>query len=311
MVRETNRGGGAVRPPEGVFALLGNETRIGILRALWESYDPYASSNAVSFSDLRDRTGVEDTGNFNYHLGRLTGHFVRRTADGYELAAPGFEVVRAVVAGGVTGDPTLASTPVDVSCERCGGPVEITYEDGTTWARCTACEGYWPRRGGEIFGFSLPPEGLRGRGPDEVLNATIAYSIHRFESMNDGVCPECGGTVDSSLAVCETHDAGDGVCDACDSRFLGVLTSVCNSCKFAWRSPSYASVSDHPALVAFYDDHGIEHVPSTWAGLSRGLGWRETLLDADPPSVRLTVACEGDRIHFVLDRTGSVSRVER
>lgn len=296
--------------PDDAFALVGNETRIRILEALWAAYDPYEADNAVPFSELFEQVGAEDTGNFNYHLGRLTGHFVRRTGDGYELGAPGFGIVRAVVAGGVTATPTLEATPVAATCEQCGGTVEITYEDGTTWARCSACEGYWPQRGGEIFGFSLPPEGLRDRAPDEILAATIVYSIHRFESMIDGVCAECGGAVDVSLVVCDEHDAGAGICDACGSHFAGVVTSVCRSCKFAWRSPGYAPVSHHPALVAFYYERGIEHVPATWAAIRRGLNWREEVVSAAPASLQVTVSHEGDRLQFTLDGTGTVVDVD-
>jgi hypothetical protein len=310
MTVDVDDGEPPVHSPDRVFALLGNETRIGILQALWDRYDPYATDNAVSFSDLYDRVGVDDTGNFNYHLGKLTDHFVRRTESGYELTAPGLGIVRAVVAGGVTGDPTLASTPVDATCKRCGGRVEITYEDGTTWARCTACEGYWRQRAGEILGFSLPPAGLRDRDADEILDATLVYSIHRFATMVHGVCPECSASVDASLAVCADHRAGDGVCDACGSRFLGIVTFVCEACKFAWRSPSYAPVSHHPALVSFYYDHGIEHVPCTWAAISRGLELREELLATDPASLRLTATHEGDRLHFTLDETATVVDVD-
>jgi hypothetical protein len=306
----TDEGDAAVRSPEGVFALLGDGTRMGILRALWEQYDPYAADNAVPFSELYERVGADDTGNFNYHLGRLTGHFVRRTAAGYELTAPGFSVVRAVVAGGVTGDPTRTPARVDATCTNCGAPVAVSYEDGPTWVRCPACEGYWPRRGGEILGFGLPPTGLRDRDPDGVLAATLVYAVRRFETMSDGVCPECGGAVDASLAACADHDPAGGVCDACDSRFLGVVTFVCDVCRFAWRCPGYAPVSHHPAVVSFYHDRGIEHRPATWAGLSRGVDWREERLSTDPPSLRITVSHDGERLRLTLDETGTVVDVD-
>lgn len=309
MTGTTDDGDSAALPPDDAFTLLGDTTRIAILEALWRAYDPYTGDDAVTFSDLCDAVGTDDTGNFNYHLGRLTGHFVRRTNAGYELTEPGFKVVRAVVAGGLTDDPTVESAPVDAACGRCGGRVEVTYEAGTTWARCGECEGYWPRRGGEIFGFSLPPAGLRGRDPDEVFDATIAYSVHRFEAMSRGVCPECGSAVDAALSVCADHDGG-GVCDACDSYFAGVVVSVCDACTFAWRSPDYAPVSHHPALVAFYYDHGVEHVPATWDGIRRGFDWAEEPLGTDPPSLRITAALDGDSRSFVLDSTGTVVSVE-
>jgi hypothetical protein len=310
MTGESWEDGSASLPPDGAFTLLGNETRIGILEVLWAAYDPYAGTNALPFSELFDRTGADDTGNFNYHLGKLTGHFVRQTDDGYELAAPGFRIVRAVVADGVTGDPLVGPTPVDANCPRCRGSLAVSYEGGTTWVRCSECEGYWPRRGGEIFGFGLPPAGLRDRDVDGILEATIVYSIHRFATMMDAVCPECGSAVETSLSVCRDHDPGEGVCEECESHFVGVITAVCTSCKFPWRSPSYAPVSHHPALIAFYYDHGIEHDPGTWAAIRRGLDWDETLLSTDPASLRISVSCAGDRRHFRLDATGAVVDVE-
>lgn len=296
--------------PDDAFTLIGNETRISILHALWTVYEPYAADNAVPFSKLFDLIGAKDTGNFNYHLGKLTEHFVRRTDTGYELSAPGFRIVRALLAGGVTENPTVDSTRVDHTCNRCESPVEITYEDGTTWVRCSECEGFWPQQGGEIFGFSLPPEGLQNRDADGILHATIVYSIHRFETMIRGVCPKCGAPVDVSLAVCEDHDTGEGVCDACRSYFMGVITAVCGSCKFAWRSPGYAPVSHHPALVAFYYDYGIEHVPGTWEAIDRGFDWIEEQGSESSESLRILVRHAGDTRRFTLDRTGTVVDVE-
>jgi hypothetical protein len=295
--------------PDDAFALLGNETRVDILRALWEAYEPYAEGNAVPFSALYDRVDVEDTGNFNYHLGKLTGHFVRRTGAGYELTESGFSIVQAVVAGTATENPVLEPTVVDATCPRCESEIAVVHEDGTTWARCTECEGYWPGRNGEVFGFSLPPRGLKGRDPAGVLRATMVYSLHRFASMSDGVCPECGGVVESTLEVCEEHDPEGGVCDACDSHFLGVTVAVCNACTFAWRSPSWAPLHEHPALVAFYYEHGVEHTPTTWAGMRRSFDWCERLRSIDPPSVRVTVPCDGDELQFVLDEEGRVAAV--
>lgn len=205
------------RSPEAAFSLLGNETRIEILHALWAAYDPHEDANAASFSDLYEHSRIEDTGNFNYHLDQLLGHFVTETDEGYQLTEPGFRVARAIVAGTATEDPTLSATPLDRSCLRCDGTVEIAYDGGTTKLRCTDCEGFWSRQDGTIASFSLPPEGLRDRDPDEILDATIVYALHRLNTMDDGVCPACGGPVDATLTVCDAHDAGDGICDAVGS----------------------------------------------------------------------------------------------
>jgi hypothetical protein len=57
--------------PERAFWLLSDETRINILEALWA-----ASNEPLSFTALRARVGNPNSGQFNYHLGKLKGHFV-------------------------------------------------------------------------------------------------------------------------------------------------------------------------------------------------------------------------------------------
>jgi hypothetical protein len=295
--------------PNEAFVLLGNETRIGILQALWENYDPYAADNTVSFSALYDHVGGGDSGNFNYHLQKLTNHFVRKAADGYKLTASGFEIIQAVIAGAVTESPTLEAATVDATCTRCENPVVIAYKDGSVWAQCSECSGYW-QGDGELFGFSLPPEGLRDRGYNEIFDATITYSIHRFETMNNGVCPECAGVVTASLTVCEDHDAGKDICETCGFHYLGTITFVCNSCKFVWRSPSWAPVLCHPVVASFYYDHDIEYVTGSWGAIRRSLEWREELLSTDPVTLRITIPHEEDELHVILNETGTVIDVE-
>lgn len=297
--------------PDDAFTLLGNETRIDILQALWEAYDPYADENAVPFSDLYDRVAIEDTGNFNYHLGKLVGHFITATDAGYELRPPGFRVVRAIIAGTATEDPTLEPTSANVSCIRCGGPAEVSYRNGTTVVRCTECEGFWSRRRGEILAFSLPPGGLRDRPVDDVLDATIVYTLNRVATMSDNVCPDCGGTVDASLTVCPDHDAEQGICEACNEHFLGIITHVCTACKNAFRTPSWEPLTNHPDVVAFYSDHDINHRHNSWEAICRCFGWEEHLLSPDPPRLQVTIQAADDELRATLDETGAVTQVER
>lgn len=73
-------------PPEEAYALLANETRIEIVRALGEA------NTALTFSTLKERVGVRDSGGFNYHLQRLRGTFVKREACGYALTDSGEQV---------------------------------------------------------------------------------------------------------------------------------------------------------------------------------------------------------------------------
>jgi hypothetical protein len=69
--------------------VLGNEIRVSILRELAEADGP------LSFTELRERAGVRDTGKFNYHLKKLCSYFVREADGGYELGHAGSRVVAA------------------------------------------------------------------------------------------------------------------------------------------------------------------------------------------------------------------------
>jgi DNA-binding transcriptional ArsR family regulator len=51
--------------PAEAFSVVANETRLSILEALWR-----APHSPVSFSELRQRVGMADSAQFNYHLGR-------------------------------------------------------------------------------------------------------------------------------------------------------------------------------------------------------------------------------------------------
>lgn len=80
-----------------IFALLSDETRLRIVRAL-AAADP----EPLGFTALRERVGARDAGRFNYHLGRLRDRLVEKTADGYVLTEAG------AVAAAVIDEPLAA-----------------------------------------------------------------------------------------------------------------------------------------------------------------------------------------------------------
>lgn len=74
--------GGQVDPAT-AFDLLSDETRVRIVTELREERE------GLRFSTLCDRVGAEDTGRFNYHLGRLQGRLVRKEGERYVLTDSG------------------------------------------------------------------------------------------------------------------------------------------------------------------------------------------------------------------------------
>ena len=109
-----------VRPaedPTDALEVLGNEIRMAILRELAKSDGP------LSFTKLRERAGIRDTGKFNYHLTRLCEYFVRQTDEGYELGHAGTRVIEAANPTTIGRDDWAADRercPVcgEVDCEK-------------------------------------------------------------------------------------------------------------------------------------------------------------------------------------------------
>jgi hypothetical protein len=158
--------------PDEVFGLLGNETRMAILQAIWDADGgDRPDDNVVTFTELRDRVGVADSGRFNYHLGQLTGRFVRKTDDGYRLRQAGLSVIRALLAGTIIDEPTLEPTAIDTPCPHCGATVEVRYEDEELVVRCREGKHSGPSQPpGTIINLHVPPAGLRDRTPDDLVS---------------------------------------------------------------------------------------------------------------------------------------------
>ncbi|ESS05897.1 MAG: hypothetical protein A07HB70_01440 [uncultured archaeon A07HB70] len=177
LARESDH---CLKPAE-AFAMIGNEIRVAILEALW-----HADEQPVGFTTLYERAGADNTSKFNYHLGQLTGHFVRKVDDGYELRTAGESVVRAAVEGSFNAHPDLDPIDTGDDCTRCGGPLVATYSDETFAIECPAC--------GRTHGqYSFPPGGLIGRDDAETLSAFDQRVRHLHSLARDGVCPECSG----------------------------------------------------------------------------------------------------------------------
>lgn len=80
-----------------LFALLGEEKRLRILEALYEVEQDPAQHSRLSFSTLRRRSGVADSGQFNYHLHQLTDRLVTKRDGGYRLTTTGEQLVETLL----------------------------------------------------------------------------------------------------------------------------------------------------------------------------------------------------------------------
>lgn len=297
---------------EEAFAILGNETRIAILRRLWEAGEP------CSYTEIRQAVAPGDEGNFNYHLRKLTDHFVRKIEDGYVLRFAGEQVVRAVMSGQITSDPSIPPAETGDCCPYCGAPVEMAYREEIISVRCTDCGGVTrsdlPE--GTVMYFEFPPAGLDGREREEAIDAAHVLYDAKIAPMIKGVCPECGGQIDISNEVCTDHDSGAGeVCTQCDTRYAVWSQFTCENCLYSRRAPPWFATLNHPAVVAFYHEHGLdEKLPFRKLTSENARFVREittTVTATDPYRFRVSIRVDGDTLVVSMDQQLAVRSVDR
>lgn len=296
-------GGESGLPPNEAFAVLGHETRIRILRTLGEADGP------LSFTELRDRLGIRQGGQFNYHLEKVVGHFVSKMDEGYRLDTAGRRVVEAVLSGAVTESPVVARTRIDWPCELCGAPVEVAYEQERVERYCTECAGTYgePTRPaqstehGYLGAFSLPTAGFPGRSPLELQQAAAVWGHLEVLMAIVGVCPRCSARVEYSLRVCEEHDTTDERCDRCDNRHAVWLTLDCPNCIYDLRTAVGGMLVVETELQEFLAARGLNLLSPS----SRypGVVWdfEEEVLGTDPLRARYTFTVDRDAISLTID----------
>lgn len=300
------------------FSILADETRVSILVALWEAFEPFSSNGAMTFSELRDRVGVRDSGQFNYHLDQLAGHFVRKTDAGYELRNAGFEVVQTVITGAGIEEPSLDRTEIDHECFLCDAPVAVTYEDEWLYLVCTECDGYWPGRedlpSGVLGGGTFPPAGFTNRSPEEIWHAYTISSQNIGKSIVEGVCDNCSGPMESSVDVCEDHTT-EGVCDNCGRNPAVMVHWTCPVCKNYHAAPPRVKVKHHPAVIQFFYERGVpfQYEISDVETLKRARyifsQQEQELVSDDPLRIRVTLQYEGDSMALTLDEEMNVLEI--
>jgi len=297
--------------PDEAFAVLGDETRMAILQALAGADGP------LSFSELRDRVGVEDSGRFNYHLGRLEGHFVGATEDGYRLRQPGRRVIAAVRSGAVTDSPVVEPTPVDAACPVCGAGSVVAFRRGSVDHYCPECAGHYgrvtlsgesaPGAGETTYGhlgsFELPPAGTQGRTPEELFRAATTWGLLSLIAVASGVCPHCSAPLTTSPTVCEDHDPAGDHCEACDNRHAVQLSFRCPNCPYGGQAAAAVALLAEGAVLAFLAGRGINPVaPSDPTAYSVALmDYEETVLATDPFEARFTFGVDGDTLTVTVD----------
>ena len=281
--------------PETVFKALGDEIRVDILLALWDADGP------ATFSTLRAAVGVADSGQFNYHLDKLTDRFVRKTEDGYELTLAGKQIVGAIQAGAVTMEGSIEPIALEDPCQACGGDRTLTYEHETVRVECESCP--------ITSTCGVPPGVFEGYDREQIPAVASRYFRTIIGHVGEGLCWHCEGAVTAQVVpVSDTVASGDA-----PERFqdLPMLRYDCDRCGAEVTLDLGEALLDHPAVVGFFYEHGIDvrEVP-VWSFNAVDTG-QSQFRERDPVRATMTYTVDDATLTLVVDEHCEVVSVER
>jgi len=276
------------RSADEAFELLGNETRVGILAALFEVGDP------LGFSALHDRVDVRDSGQFNYHLKKLVGSFVAESEEGYELSNAGERVVGSVLAGFYTKSIEETTVPVDGNCSHCGNRLVGRFVEDVVWIRCEDCDR-------DLINLPVPAGTFEEYPREEWPLVAEKWARLTLESAAGGFCPVCNGpttkTVDTDSERMATFDA--------------VVDYDCRRCNWSIASNVESNLLTETAVLAFYHDHGIDPRETPIWDLKAAVTPTATVVSTDPLRVEVPFEIDGDRLVVTVDGTATVVDTRR
>ncbi|QZX99975.1 winged helix-turn-helix domain-containing protein [Halobaculum rubrum] len=267
------------------FELLANETRLGIISALGEASGEggYAT---LAFSELQAATGVEDNGQFNYHLQKLVDEFVEEREGGYALTLAGIRAYQAILARVRSESLSIDPFEIDGTC-RCGEPRHAWYEDSRGHIGCLSC-------GDLEFRYPVAPNAIDESEPDTLLNALNRKLTRDYLSMFNGICPYCTGR--STVRLAESEEFYDEV--GMTSTPVNVH-AACESCAWFLYANIAAVLILSPPVYSFIEERGID----MWNEYI----WQEILdhevtdIQWEPQRVEGTFSLAGDELRYVLD----------
>lgn len=276
--------------PEAVLSLLASDERIEILQALGETPE-----TTQSFSELYDRVSVSDSGNFNYHLNKLRGSFVRKS-DGYELTHAGERVVGAIHAGTYTANATVDPVSVGWVCQLCGGEMVAEYADERAVVRCVDC--------GEGTRFPFPPGSLDQFAREELPRAFARWWHHTVKHIVDGFCLTCAGRLDGELVRLPRGDESDPT--------PSMVRFECSRCGSELQLSGATLATFHPVVEGFLTEHGFDasarHPSQIWGDLDAS---DVTVRSEDPARIDVRFEYAGEAVLAEVGPDATVENVRR
>ena len=287
-----------------IFRLLADDTRVDILRAVavvqYELEQVGSGAAELAFSEIYDHVDVENTSKLSYHLGELTGAYLRKSDDGYSLSHAGERIVRFILSGNYEQPSSFGPEPVDGVCVFCGEEaLEAKLSHQFFRIDCTACEQ-------QVTGQPITPAQVRTRGGESLVQSVKLRSAEDAKQIRQGMCPECGAHLSADVVAVPDSPLPDA-----DSF---VVASTCEECLREYNSPLTYSVVYHPASIAFHWNRGVDVTARGLWEFNEHLyegRWTSEQTSSDPDEYEVVLRHGADAVRLYLDSTATVMRTER
>lgn len=249
---------------EEVFSTLGDETRIEILLELSNVASEDGIGSGLTFSTLRKRIGVADSGRFNYHLNELTGQFVAKRGDTYVARWPGLMLIAAIHAGlyDDADTPKSDSAVTNFTCPKCLDPLEVQFTEGDLGTGVYLyCEDH-----SEMTKYWYPPGAQQGRSLSDLIRIAATRLLTNVRLARQGICMECWGRVSTDVS----GELPDRAADEELSPDEDVIVAF--QCERCWNQPYVplrTSVATHPIVASAFERRGYEPVEAAYAQATR------------------------------------------
>jgi DNA-binding transcriptional ArsR family regulator len=276
--------------PADAFSALADQTRVDILRALWEADDQTAT-----FSELRDAVGMADSGQFNYHLDKLTGRFLRKTDAGYELALAGRHVVGSLLEGAYTSAEPIEPIPFETPCQFCGGDRTFHYADEAVRIECADCAA--------VAQFDAAPGVFAGYDREQFPEVARRYLRVMLHQAASGFCPYCEGRFEPTV------EQDHGI-EVPEFEALPMTRYSCTRCEQELVADLGRALLFEPVVVSFFADHGVDIRDRPLADFVTTAD-DLTVRGDDPLAVAVSYTAGDAQLELVVDETLAVLDSER
>lgn len=295
---------GTHRTADRAFGLLSDEIRLDVLKTVARAQfeEKRREIASLSFSEIYERVEVDNTAKLSYHLGELTGTYLRKTDEGYAFTHAGEQMVRFILAENYRSPTAIDPIDTDGICLYCGkSTLEASIEDQFFIIRCSDCDR-------PAFGYRVKPAQVRSHTDATLIDSVIWEQAADMLKAQQGVCPECAGRLETEILDATTEPTASSV------PVSYAVTHECQQCLRQMGLPLPYSAAYHPESIAFHWEHGIDILGTGFWEFHPYLDdgqWISERIESNSADYRVELQQETTVLRLSLDTEAIVTRTER